>query len=276
MRAPKRLGRMHTLADEAALKHEVRLLTRLRHPHIVEMLGFYRDAKFYYIVMEVVRGGELFDRIVKKQSYSEKEARDVLRVLLGAIKYCHDQNVVHRDLKPCGTPGYVAPEVIRGSAYGTEVDMWSIGVIMFLLLGGYPPFHAENRAMVLRKVKKGEVTFHPKYWSSISPEAIALVKRFMTMDPRQRITAAQALNDPWMRMDDRFLSLHSIDLSRLASFNARRKLRSAISAVIVTNRLAKAGGTPPPRSPIAGSALPPRPPRPPAARPGGSAQRSLR
>jgi serine/threonine protein kinase len=188
--------------DEVALHEEVNILKSLNHENIIRLYDFFDEAKFYYLVTELMDGGELFDRIVKKTYYNEKEARDLIRILLFAIKHLHDQDIVHRDLKPenlllasqkddadikladfgfaarvegynslktqCGTPGYVAPEILKNETYGKAVDMWSIGVITYILLGGYPPFHDENQAMLFRKIKNAQYQFHPDYWDPVS------------------------------------------------------------------------------------------------------------
>ena len=169
----------------------------MSHPNIVQLINFYDEPKQYLIVMEYLEGGELFDRIVKKSFYNEKEARDLAFIMLSAVKYMHDLNVVHRDLKPenlllksvsddadvkiadfgfaayskgddlkeqCGTPGYVAPEILARKPYGKAVDMWSVGVITYILLGGYPPFHHENQKELFKIIQKGHFEFHKEYW----------------------------------------------------------------------------------------------------------------
>ncbi|KAG5186245.1 a2+/calmodulin-dependent protein kinase, partial [Tribonema minus] len=259
-------------ADEVALKSETTILSTLDHPNIVKMLSFHKERQYYYIVLEMLNGGELFDRIVKKQFYTEKEARDVLKVLLEAIRYFHEHNIVHRDLKPenlllvskdddalikvadfgfardlqfnnltvqCGTPGYVAPEILKGLTYGKEVDMWSVGVITFILLGGYPPFHDDNRAVLFKKIKRGKVVFHAQYWDHVSQDAKDLIMRMLTVSVADRITAAQALEHPWVKQDSSALEKRDLApaLEQLKRFNARRKLRSAIASIIMTNRL---------------------------------------
>ncbi|CAM9885186.1 unnamed protein product [Ectocarpus sp. 6 AP-2014] len=258
--------------DEADLKMEVKLLQEIEHENIVKLYDFYEEKHFYYLVMEILNGGELFDRIVLKQFYNEKEARDVLKVLFKAIQYCHDRDIAHRDLKPenlllvsddddavikladfgfarpvgetglstqCGTPGYVAPEILKGELYGKPVDIWSIGVITYILLGGYPPFHDDNQAKLYQKIKKGKVSFHPQYWSTVSDEAKDLIKKMLTLDKDKRITAEQALEHPWVVGDAAELEKRDLgaNMDKLRLFNARRKFKSAISSVIAAQAL---------------------------------------
>ena len=180
--------------DEQALQDEIAVLNELHHPNIIHLYGVYEDPAHYYLVTEQMRGGELFDRIVQKAYYNEKEARDTCLVLFHAIRYCHSKQVAHRDLKPenlllhstdsdsnikladfgfakkcpqpnslttqCGTPGYVAPEILEGTAYDTQADMWSLGVIVYILLGGYPPFVENNQRDLFRKIRRGQYEFH--------------------------------------------------------------------------------------------------------------------
>jgi serine/threonine protein kinase len=159
--------------DEEALFREVDVMKKLNHPHIVKLFDFFVESDKYYLVLEFLEGGELFDRIVQKKVYNEKEARDCVKAVLSGLKYMHDQNIAHRDLKPenlllaskdndvgvkiadfgfaamrkagvgmetqCGTPNYVAPEILSGNGdYSKAVDMWSMGVIIYIILGGYP------------------------------------------------------------------------------------------------------------------------------------------
>jgi calcium/calmodulin-dependent protein kinase I len=185
----------------------VAILKTMQHPHIVHMIDFYDESTQYLIAMEVLEGGELFDRIVKKAFYNEKEARDLVFIMLSAVKYMHDRNVVHRDLKPenlllkshsddaeikiadfgfaviasgdtlteqCGTPGYVAPEILGHRKYGKSVDMWSAGVITYILLGGYPPFHDDNQRNLFKKIQAASYEFHPDFWVAVITMLIIL------------------------------------------------------------------------------------------------------
>ena len=235
------------------------------------MHAFYEESEYYYLVMEIMDGGELFDRIVQKSFYNEKEARDLVKILLEAINYMHERNIVHRDLKPenlllasttndsdirladfgfakrvstplstqCGTPGYVAPEILKGDKYGLSVDMWSIGVITYILLGGYPPFHDDNQAVLYRKIKEGNFDFHPEYWDPVSKEAKNLIKSMLTVNIDDRLTAKDALNDPWINMSDSDLEAHDLNgtLDEIKKFNARKKLKGTIKAVMAMGKM---------------------------------------
>ncbi|CAM9267552.1 unnamed protein product, partial [Hapterophycus canaliculatus] len=145
----------------------------------------------------------------------------------------------------CGTPGYVAPEILMRKKYDSAVDMWSVGVITYILLGGYPPFHDDNqaraRARLFAKIKKGVYSFHDEYWADISPEAKDLIAKMLTVDPKKRLTAEQALQHPYLKIDTTVLKDHNMDqnLGRMKLFNARRKFKSAIQTVILADRLRK-------------------------------------
>lgn len=204
---------------------------RLTHPNIVQLLETYEDKSKVYLVMELVTGGELFDRIVEKGSYTEKDASDLIRQVLEAVDYMHEQGVVHRDLKPenllyyspdedskimisdfglskmedsgimataCGTPGYVAPEVLAQKPYGKAVDVWSIGVISYILLCGYPPFYDENDANLFAQILKGEFEFDSPYWDEISESAKDFIQNLMCVNVEKRYTCKQALAHPWI------------------------------------------------------------------------------
>jgi len=266
-----------TKEDKIALKDEVAILTELQHPSIVRLHRVFNEPSITYLVMENMRGGELFDRIVAKQFYTEKEARDCCYILFKALEYCHSCNVAHRDLKPenlllisetddssikiadfgfakkamsakslktqCGTPNYVAPEVLEGVRYGTQADMWSIGVIFFILLGGYPPFSHDNHRELYRKIRKGEFTFSPKYWKNISSEAKDLISKLLVTNPDKRMTAKAALSHEWITCDDEILQKQNLDinLEELKKFNAKRKLKAAVKAVIMARKLESLG-----------------------------------
>ncbi|KZC13366.1 Calcium/calmodulin-dependent protein kinase type 1 [Dufourea novaeangliae] len=227
---------------EDSLENEIKVLRsylifylhtcyRLMHPNIVQLLETFEDKHKVYLVMELVTGGELFDRIVEKGSYTEKDASGLIRQILEAVDYMHEQGVVHRDLKPenllyysphedskimisdfglskmedsgimetaCGTPGYVAPEVLAQKPYGKAVDVWSIGVISYILLCGYPPFYDENDAVLFAQILKGEFEFDSPFWDDISDSAKDFIHKLICVNVEERYTCKQALAHPWI------------------------------------------------------------------------------
>jgi calcium/calmodulin-dependent protein kinase I len=264
--------------DEAALLDEVAILKDLKHLHIIRLYDFFVEPSTYYLVMERMRGGELFDRIVAKAYYNEKEARDTCKVLLEAVEHCHLNQVAHRDLKPenllllsehddsavkiadfgfakkvtkpnslrtqCGTPGYVAPEILEGTPYDERADMWSVGVILYILLGGYPPFIESTQRDLFRKIRRGEYEFHEEYWGTVSSDAKDLISSLLTVDYAKRLTATQALQNGWILGDAAKLEKKDLgaNLEKFRNFNGKRKLRAAVSAIIAMNRLNQLGG----------------------------------
>ncbi|XP_066582377.1 calcium/calmodulin-dependent protein kinase type 1 isoform X2 [Prorops nasuta] len=231
MFAVKIIDKKALKGKEDSLENEIKVLRRLTHPNIVQLLETFEDKHKVYLVMELVTGGELFDRIVEKGSYTEKDASDLIRQVLEAVDYMHEQGVVHRDLKPenllyyspdedskimisdfglskmedsgimataCGTPGYVAPEVLAQKPYGKAVDVWSIGVISYILLCGYPPFYDENDANLFAQILKGEFEFDSPYWDDISDSAKDFINKLMCVNVEERYTCKQALAHPWI------------------------------------------------------------------------------
>ena len=221
---------------------EVEILRLMNHPNIVRLFAIYESPSRLYLVMELLSGGELFDRIVGMGKYSEEDARYFTFKLLNAVLYLHDHRICHRDLKPenillaspnpeaelkitdfglsktlssepgdalmstrCGTPGYVAPEVIaqektevRSRRYDSSCDMWSVGVIVYILLSAAPPFYGTTDAEMNRRVKQGSYSFPDKYWSHISTAAKGFISRLLTVDPTKRMSAAEALQHDWI------------------------------------------------------------------------------
>ena len=261
--------------DEASLREEVAVLKFVDHPNIIKLYDFYEEKKMFYMVIELMEGGELFERIVRKTFYNEKEARDLIRILLDALAYLHHRNIVHRDLKPenlllkspfndfdikladfgfakkvsgksldtqCGTPGYVAPEILKRVSYGAAVDMWSVGVLTYILLGGYPPFYDDDQNRLYAKIKSGNYEFHEDYWGSVSKEGKDLIMKLLTVNPGERITAEQALGHPWIIADDENLKGCDlgVNLRAFKRYNAKRKFKSAGKALIAARRLSLA------------------------------------
>ena len=209
---------------------EVEILKKLVHPNIMQIFEFYEDKKNFYIITEFCEGGELFDKIIEKGTFSENEAAWIMKQLLSAVNYIHSNNIVHRDLKPenilldtkkdniikiidwgtarffdkskkmnriNGTPYYIAPEVLA-EKYDEKCDIWSCGVIMYIMLCGYPPFNAESDELILEKIKKGKFSFPPEEWDSVSPLAKDLVTKMLEFHPSKRLSANEALTHKWL------------------------------------------------------------------------------
>mmetsp|Transcript_78518 Transcript_78518/g.154134 ORF Transcript_78518/g.154134 Transcript_78518/m.154134 type:complete len:371 (-) Transcript_78518:134-1246(-) len=263
--------------DEIALKDEIAVLTELKHKHIIRLYDVFDEAQYYYLVTEKMMGGELFDRIVQKSYYNEKEARDVCKILFDAMRFCHQHRIAHRDLKPenllltsesddsdikiadfgfakkvkapnslttqCGTPGYVAPEILEGKPYDTQADMWSLGVIVYILLGGYPPFIEQNQRELFRKIRKGQYEFHEEYWGQVSDEAKSLIRKLLTVSPTQRYDAEAAMRNGWIGADASKLEAQNlgVNLEQFKKFNAKRKFKAAVKTVVAANKLQSLG-----------------------------------
>ncbi|KAI9348629.1 kinase-like domain-containing protein [Obelidium mucronatum] len=219
----------------ARLQREIRFLKLLHHPHIVKVYDVIETDEFIYIVMEYAVGGELFDYIVANKRVKEREARSFFRMVLSAIDYCHKNAVIHRDLKPenllldsqkvikiidfgfgnnyksdgsqldtfCGSPFYAAPEMILGKKYtGPEVDVWSLGVILFALLCGHLPFDDDNMKELYKKIASGSYRC-PEY---VPINAKHLIGRLIQVDPQKRATLEEALAHPWIHQNYRAIS----------------------------------------------------------------------
>uniref|UniRef100_A0A8C6WUE1 Calcium/calmodulin-dependent protein kinase IGb n=1 Tax=Neogobius melanostomus TaxID=47308 RepID=A0A8C6WUE1_9GOBI len=213
------------------LENEITVLRRIKHDNVVGMEDFYESRTHYYLVMQLVSGGELFDRILDRGVYSERDASKVIQQVLQAVEYLHQSGVVHRDLKPenllyyspdedskimisdfglskmvdngimstaCGTPGYVAPEVLAQKPYSRAVDCWSIGVITYILLCGYPPFYEETESRLFSKIMKAQYEFDSPFWDDISDSAKDFIRNMMQKNPSMRYTTDQALRHPWI------------------------------------------------------------------------------
>jgi len=256
-----------------ALKDEIVNLQAVRAgPNIVQLYEVYEERNYCYLVTELMPGGELFDRIIEKKTFSEKEARSCCRCVLSALEYMHERRVAHRDLKPenllladpklllpvkladfgfaktvekrngcrtlCGTPGYLAPEILeRWPAYDVKCDVWSVGVILFLLLGGYLPFDDEDEDKVFDRTRNGQYDFRPQFWRHISNGAKDLVSQCLTINPTKRVSATRALNHEWMTVRESELASHQVDVDKLKSLvEAKRKMKAAINTLVAANR----------------------------------------
>jgi len=266
------------LSDAESLENEMKIVQQVVHPNIVRTKEVYDTPHFCFVVMECMKGGELFDRIVRKELYSEYEAKEAFWQMTDAIAYCHSKNIVHRDLKPenllyadasdeaklkladfglaqmvkpdemmhhtCGTPGYIAPEILRGSAYGSAVDMWSLGVILYILICGFPPFYDEDERALFRSIESGDYEFVSPYWDDTSPEVRDLVSKLLELDPSKRLSAQDALTHTWLSADFRHKRTHNQNVvDQMKKFNARRRLKGAVRAIVGARKLLNSTGT---------------------------------
>jgi len=259
--------------DKLCLQQEIDVLTSLNHPHIIRLYDVFECKETVHMVLELVEGGELLQRLVQKKNYNEREARDVCKTVMEAMNHCHQHKIAHRDLKAenlllansnddttvkiadfgfakacpndealktqCGSAQHVAPEILKNVAYGTKVDMWALGVIHYTLIGGRPPFWAPDKQATFQKILKREFKFTNDLWGHVSTECKDMIKGLLTLDPKERWSAQQALKCKWMSSDAAELDSHSLhkNQEQLRSFRAKEKLKAAVYALIGLNRL---------------------------------------
>lgn len=256
---------------EDSIENEINILKKVNHKNIIGMKGLYDNKTHLYLVMDLVTGGELFDRIVERGNYTERDASNALRSILEAVAYLHDLGIVHRDLKPenllyetededarlmisdfglsravedgimdtaCGTPGYVAPEVLKQKPYGPAVDCWSIGVIAYILLCGYPPFYDEDDSNLFAQIMDAEYEFDSPYWDEISESAKDLVGHLMELDPVKRFTCKEALIHPWISGETASdKDIHESVCAQMKKAFAKSKWKQAFNATAAINRM---------------------------------------
>jgi len=233
--AVKMIGKKNVKKEDLGrLTTEMEVLQTVKHPNIIELKEVFETNNMLYIVTEFATGGELFDRIVKRGSYTERDAAELVKKVILALEYLHSRGIAHRDLKPenlllqnenedtevkiadfglskiigdsvlmqtaCGTPGYVAPEILQACGYGKEVDMWSVGVITYILLCGFPPFYNENIPLLFEAIIKAEFDYPAEYWDEISDTCLEFIDRLLVVDPKARMTASEALNHRWLKI----------------------------------------------------------------------------
>ncbi|KAM4810157.1 calcium/calmodulin-dependent protein kinase type IV-like [Rhinophrynus dorsalis] len=275
--------RIQKTIDKKIVRTEIGVLLRLSHPNIIKLKDIFETSSEIVLILELVTGGELFDRIVERGYYSEQDAARVVQQILEAVVYLHGNGVVHRDLKPenllyadmapdsllkiadfglskivddqvamktvCGTPGYCAPEVLHGSPYGPEVDMWSVGVITYILLCGFEPFFdPRGDQYMYSRILNCDYEFISPWWDEISLNAKDLVRKLIVLDPKKRMTVSQALQHPWVTGKAAKFSHMDRTQKKLLEFNARRKLKAAVKAVVASTRLGNHGHHDNPRS----------------------------
>ncbi|XP_073496094.1 calcium/calmodulin-dependent protein kinase type II subunit delta isoform X5 [Phyllobates terribilis] len=259
--------------DHQKLEREARICRLLKHPNIVRLHDSISEEGYHYLVFDLVTGGELFEDIVAREYYSEADASHCIQQILESVNHCHLNGIVHRDLKPenlllaskskgaavkladfglaievqgdqqawfgfAGTPGYLSPEVLRKDPYGKPVDMWACGVILYILLVGYPPFWDEDQHRLYQQIKAGAYDFPSPEWDTVTPEAKDLINKMLTINPAKRIVASEALKHPWICQRSTVASMmhrqETVDC--LKKFNARRKLKGAILTTMLATR----------------------------------------
>ncbi|XP_039990380.1 calcium/calmodulin-dependent protein kinase type II delta chain-like isoform X5 [Xiphias gladius] len=259
--------------DHQKLEREARICRLLKHPNIVRLHDSISEEGFHYLVFDLVTGGELFEDIVAREYYSEADASHCISQILESVNHIHQHDIVHRDLKPenlllaskmkgaavkladfglaievqgdqqawfgfAGTPGYLSPEVLRKDPYGKPVDIWACGVILYILLVGYPPFWDEDQHKLYQQIKAGAYDFPSPEWDTVTPEAKNLINQMLTINPAKRITADQALKHPWVCHRSTVASMmhRQETVECLRKFNARRKLKGAILTTMLVSR----------------------------------------
>ncbi|CAF0852450.1 unnamed protein product [Rotaria sp. Silwood1] len=259
--------------DHQKLEREARICRQLKHSNIVRLYESIAEEGFHYLVFDLVTGGELFEDIVAREFYSEADASHCIQQVLEAVRHCHESNIVHRDLKPenlllasktkgaavkladfglaievngeqtqwygfAGTPGYLSPEVLKKEPYGKPVDIWACGVILYILLVGYPPFWDEDQHRLYNQIKAGAYDYPSPEWDTVTTEAKRLIDSMLNINPSRRISATDALKHPWICQRERVAgTIHRQEtVDCLRKFNARRKLKGAILSTMFVNR----------------------------------------
>jgi len=267
--AVKIILKKNVRGNEQMVLDELDLLQRLKHPHIVKFVDWFESRDKYYIVTELATGGELFDRICEQGKFTEKDASQTIKQVLGAVDYLHKNNVVHRDLKPenllyltkasnsdlvladfgiakmldtkdevlttmAGSFGYAAPEVMLKHGHGKAVDMWSLGVITYTLLCGYSPFRSENLQDLIDECSNAQVVFHDRYWKDVSDDAKDFILKLLQPKPEDRWSSERTLSHPWLSGEN--ATDHNL-LPEIKAYLTKARLRRGIELVKLANRI---------------------------------------
>ena len=269
-----------TQEEEQSLIKEISMLKELDHPNILKVFEFYNTRNNLFIVSEYLTGGELFKKIIEEKHFSEKVAAHVMRQLFSAVQFCHVNNIIHRDLKPeniiiesyepnrlefftirvidfgtseykkktmlkekTGSSYYIAPEVLNNN-YNEKCDVWSCGVILYILLCGYSPFNGRTEESILKKVKIGKFSMSDSIWQEVSNEAKDLIQKLLNKNIEKRLSAAEALNHEWFKKVetlDKRVSQGRLEnvFNNLKNFHTEQKMQQAVLSFLVHNFIQK-------------------------------------
>ena len=254
--------------DDNNTLREINIMKELKGlPNVVQLVDIYITPQTIHMVQTLAEGGDVFDRLANRVCYTEGDARKLSIILLKTLDYMHRHKIVHRDLKPenlllkgtlddsevlladfgfakhvpeeglktrCGTPAFVAPEIVVGLNYKYKVDTWSSGCLLYMLIGGYPPFQDDTHRGLFRKIRAADFKFHDKYWSTVSIQAKQLISNLLTVDPELRLDTEEALKSPWLKIDENNLSRRDLSgsIAEMKRFNTKRKVQSAVMGAI--------------------------------------------
>lgn len=271
--AAKSICKDKLAADEIQIvEEEVGVMKQLDHKGCIKLADSFNNNKEFILVLELMKGGELFDRIVEKEFYSEDMAAKTIKEVGECLHYLHGNGIVHRDLKPenllytdnsddanikitdfglakrvdpgsstlttqCGTPNYVAPEILARKPYGCASDMWSAGCILYILLGGVPPFWKESTAELFQSILAGDYDFPDEFFDGVSEEAKTVIRKLLTINPDDRMTAQQLISDPWVNGGASTEALGGAIKDRIHLVNAKVHLRSVIHTLVTLDRI---------------------------------------
>merc|ERR1712166_1224204 len=261
--------------EQMQMLNEINTLRSLDHPNIVKIYEYFEDDKRFYIVTEHIQGGELFDEIINRGKFDERNAAILMKQLLSCIGYCHSHGIVHRDLKPenvlleaskdfgevkvidfgtaqpfkagqklsetIGTPYYIAPEVLA-KKYNKECDIWSLGVMTYIVLSGIPPFNGASDDDIMKAIKKGSFDFNNAVWKGISADAKDFITQLLTYSPERRPTTAQALEHKWIKTQSAMKSDSAATnnaLGNLVNFHAHNTMKAATLTFIGSQLISK-------------------------------------